>query len=102
MDAMGSRRNRACLACQKEPVPPQTFSDEPGATATTNANTIATTTTSSQITLQNFTTVSVLFSVNHGRVVACLALATALLGGLGAWQSGLLWFKKNSRQWWPL
>jgi hypothetical protein len=39
----------------------------------------------------NFVIMSLLFSANHGCVVACLSLATARLGGaLGAWQSGLL------------
>jgi hypothetical protein len=40
----------------------------------------------------NFVIMSLLFSANHGCVVACLSLATARLGGaLGAWQSGLLY-----------
>lgn len=39
----------------------------------------------------NFTRTSILFSLNHGCVVACLTLATARLGSLGAWQSALLY-----------
>lgn len=42
-------------------------------------------------TLSNFMLMSILFSANHGCVVACLALATARLGSLGAWQSGILY-----------
>jgi len=38
----------------------------------------------------NFTLLSILFSANHGCVVACLGLATARLGSTGAWQSGIL------------
>lgn len=40
--------------------------------------------------LRNFILMSILFSANHGCVVACLSLATARLGSLGAYQSGLL------------
>ena len=43
-------------------------------------------------TLRNFITMAVLFSANHGCTVACLALATARLGSVGAWQSGMLYF----------
>jgi hypothetical protein len=39
----------------------------------------------------NFVAMSLLFSANHGCVVACLGLATARLGSTGAWQSGLLY-----------
>jgi len=39
---------------------------------------------------------SVLFSANHGCVVSCLALASARLGTIGAWQSGLLMFSYAS------
>jgi len=42
-------------------------------------------------TLLNFVLMSILFSANHGCVVACLALATARLGAIGAWQSGILY-----------
>ncbi len=42
--------------------------------------------------LQNFVTMSVLFSANHGCVVSCLALASSRLGTTGAWQSGILMF----------
>jgi fucose permease len=42
-------------------------------------------------TLTNFILMSVLFSANHGCVVSCLALATARLGSIGAWQSGVLY-----------
>jgi len=38
----------------------------------------------------NFALLSILFSANHGCVVACLGLATARLGSTGAWQSGIL------------
>eukprot|EP00591_Stephanopyxis_turris_P005843 CAMPEP_0195514266 /NCGR_PEP_ID=MMETSP0794_2-20130614/5704_1 /TAXON_ID=515487 /ORGANISM="Stephanopyxis turris, Strain CCMP 815" /LENGTH=502 /DNA_ID=CAMNT_0040642469 /DNA_START=964 /DNA_END=2472 /DNA_ORIENTATION=+ len=41
-------------------------------------------------TLLNFVLMSILFSANHGCSVACLSLATARLGTLGAWQSVLL------------
>ncbi len=40
---------------------------------------------------RNFVTMAILFSANHGCTVACLALATARLGSLGAWQSGVLY-----------
>ena len=39
----------------------------------------------------NFVVMSLLFAANHGCVVACLGLATARLGSVGAWQSGLLY-----------
>lgn len=39
----------------------------------------------------NFVKMAVLFSANHGCVVACLSLATARLGNVGAWQSGILY-----------
>jgi MFS family permease len=42
-------------------------------------------------TLWNFIWMSVFFSANHGCVVACLSLATARLGAVGAWQSGILY-----------
>ena len=42
--------------------------------------------------LQNFLIMSMLFSANHGCVVSCMALASARLGSVGAWQSGLLMF----------
>lgn len=41
--------------------------------------------------LRNFLLMAFLFSCNHGCVVACLSLATAQLGSLGAWQSGILY-----------
>lgn len=40
--------------------------------------------------LVNFVLMAILFSANHGCVVACLSLATARLGSVGAWQSGIL------------
>ena len=40
---------------------------------------------------RSFLAMSLLFSANHGCVVACLGLATARLGSVGAWQSGLLY-----------
>jgi hypothetical protein len=43
-------------------------------------------------TLRNFVRMAVLFSANHGCTVSCLALATARLGSVGAWQSGVLYF----------
>jgi MFS family permease len=42
-------------------------------------------------TLINFVAMSILFSLNHGCAVSCLSLATARLGSVGAWQSGLLY-----------
>lgn len=42
-------------------------------------------------TLRNFCFMAVLFSANHGTIVACLSLATARLGAIGAWQSGMLY-----------
>jgi hypothetical protein len=47
-------------------------------------------TTTSTI-MYNFVVMSILFSANHGCVVACLSLATARLGSIGAYQSGLLY-----------
>jgi hypothetical protein len=41
--------------------------------------------------LYNFILMSILFSSNHGCVVACLSLATARLGSLGAYQNGILY-----------
>ncbi len=41
--------------------------------------------------LHNFILLSVLFSANHGSVVACLSLATARLGDLGSYQSSVLY-----------
>jgi MFS family permease len=46
---------------------------------------------SSRRTLTNFILMSILFSANHGCVVACLSLATARLGAVGAWQNGVLY-----------
>lgn len=40
--------------------------------------------------LKNFLTMAVLFSANHGCVVSCMGVATARLGAVGAWQSGIL------------
>lgn len=40
---------------------------------------------------RNFVRMAILFSANHGCTVACLALATARLGSVGAWQSGMLY-----------
>lgn len=45
---------------------------------------------------RNFVTMAILFSANHGCTVACLALATARLGSLGAWQSGVLYIAYTS------
>jgi len=42
-------------------------------------------------TFRNFVRMAILFSANHGCTVACLALATARLGSVGAWQSGMLY-----------
>ncbi|KAG7369743.1 major facilitator superfamily transporter [Nitzschia inconspicua] len=42
-------------------------------------------------TLLNFVLMSILFSANHGCVVSCLGLASARLGSIGAWQSGILY-----------
>jgi hypothetical protein len=41
--------------------------------------------------LYHFIFMSILFSSNHGCVVACLSLATARLGSLGAYQNGMLY-----------
>lgn len=41
--------------------------------------------------LSNFVLMAILFSTNHGCVVACLSLATARLGTIGTWQSGVLY-----------
>jgi hypothetical protein len=43
-------------------------------------------------TLRNFYTMALLFSANRGCAVAGLSLATARLGAVGAWQSGVLSF----------
>ena len=40
--------------------------------------------------VDQFICMSILFSANHGCVVACLGLASARLGATGIWQSGLL------------
>lgn len=42
-------------------------------------------------TLHNFCFMAILFSANHGTIVSCLSLATARLGAIGAWQSGILY-----------
>jgi hypothetical protein len=47
-------------------------------------------TTTSTI-MHNFVVMSILFSANYGCVVACLSFATARLGSIGAYQSGLLY-----------
>jgi hypothetical protein len=44
----------------------------------------------------NFVRMAILFSANHGCVVACLSLATARLGSVGAWQSGILYVLATS------
>jgi hypothetical protein len=59
-------------------------------TTTSNPEIYTTTTTPNRI-LYNFVFMSILFSSNHGCVVACLSLATARLGSLGAYQNGLLY-----------
>ena len=56
-----------------------------------NENDDVTTTTHPKGVIQNFTSMCILFSIHHGCVVACLSLATARLGSLGAWQSGILY-----------
>jgi MFS family permease len=43
-------------------------------------------------TLRRFTVFSFLFAANPSAALACLALATARLGKIGAWSSGLLYF----------
>eukprot|EP00529_Nitzschia_sp_RCC80_P001905 CAMPEP_0113506000 /NCGR_PEP_ID=MMETSP0014_2-20120614/35650_1 /TAXON_ID=2857 /ORGANISM="Nitzschia sp." /LENGTH=238 /DNA_ID=CAMNT_0000401417 /DNA_START=160 /DNA_END=873 /DNA_ORIENTATION=+ /assembly_acc=CAM_ASM_000159 len=43
-------------------------------------------------TMINFISMAILFSANHGCVVSCLGLASARLGSVGAWQSGILYF----------
>jgi MFS family permease len=43
-------------------------------------------------TVRNFYRMAALFSANHGCAVAGLSLATARLGAIGAWQSGVLSF----------
>lgn len=48
--------------------------------------------TAARRTMINFVWMSVLFSANHGCVVSCLGLASARLGSVGAWQSGILYF----------
>eukprot|EP00523_Entomoneis_sp_CCMP467_P022957 CAMPEP_0168827518 /NCGR_PEP_ID=MMETSP0727-20121128/40_1 /TAXON_ID=265536 /ORGANISM="Amphiprora sp., Strain CCMP467" /LENGTH=503 /DNA_ID=CAMNT_0008880687 /DNA_START=30 /DNA_END=1538 /DNA_ORIENTATION=+ len=40
---------------------------------------------------QNFRRMAILFGANHGCVVACISLATARFGSVGAWQSGILY-----------
>ena len=47
---------------------------------------------SARRTLINFISMAILFSANHGCVVSCLGLASARLGSVGAWQSGILYF----------
>lgn len=42
-------------------------------------------------TLRNFTLFSFIFAANPSAVMACLALATARLGRVGAWSSGMLY-----------
>jgi MFS family permease len=44
----------------------------------------------------NFVWMSLLFSINHGCVVACLSVATARLGAWGAGQSGVLYISYTS------
>ena len=41
------------------------------------------------LTLRNFCFMAVLFGLNHGTAVSCMALATARLGSIGALQAGL-------------
>ena len=47
---------------------------------------------SARRTMINFISMAILFSANHGCVVSCLGLASARLGSVGAWQSGILYF----------
>jgi hypothetical protein len=64
-------------------------------TETLSSTAMSNTTTSTMLVsnriLYNFILMSILFSCNHGCVVACLSLATARLGSIGAYQSGLLY-----------
>lgn len=46
--------------------------------------------------MKNFIAMSVLFSINHGSVSSCLALAIPLLGNIGAIQSGVLFLSYTS------
>lgn len=41
--------------------------------------------------LRNFTLMSILFSANHGCVVACLGLASSQLSSIGSWMSSVLY-----------
>jgi len=41
--------------------------------------------------MRNFILFSILFSIHHGTVTACLHLASARLGDIGAWQTGTLY-----------
>jgi hypothetical protein len=74
--------NDAMLSSATSPI--VTFS------TTTNGATHHNNTTTPNVILYNFIFMSILFSSNHGCVVACLSLATARLGSLGAYQNGLL------------
>jgi MFS family permease len=47
--------------------------------------------TGASATLRNFITMSALFSAVPAAALACLSLATARLGSVGAWQSGVLY-----------
>lgn len=47
--------------------------------------------TGADATLRNFVAMSVLFSAVPAAALACLSLATARLGSVGAWQSGVLY-----------
>ena len=69
------------------PSPTDTFSATASST-NHNHNIVLTT---PNVILYNFIFMSILFSSNHGCVVACLSLATARLGSLGAYQNGLLY-----------
>lgn len=42
-----------------------------------------------RLTLRNFCFMAVLFGLNHGTAVSCMALATARLGSIGALQAGM-------------
>ena len=46
----------------------------------------------------NFIVMSISFSANHAAVVSCLSLATARLGEIGAFSSGILYSKSSNIQ----
>ena len=74
---------------------PMVVQQEIPISAVTNVIPISNTSSSSLSIIWNFVFMAILFSSNHGCVVACLSLATARLGSLGAYQSGLLYVSLN-------